>query len=99
MEAKAYLRDLRISPRKVSIVLDLIRNKDVATAEYKDGKVTVKGLKVGQRVRQGEVIGYVQTYYGLDEVVSAADGVLVVVSAQQGTEVAKGEIVARIEKL
>ena len=32
MEAKAYLRDLRISPRKVSIVLDLIRNKDVATA-------------------------------------------------------------------
>lgn len=32
MEAKAYLRDLRISPSKVSIVLDLIRNKDVATA-------------------------------------------------------------------
>ena len=32
MEAKAYLRDLRISPRKVAIVLDLIRNKDVATA-------------------------------------------------------------------
>ena len=32
MEAKAYLRDLRISPRKVTIVLDLIRNKDVATA-------------------------------------------------------------------
>ncbi len=32
MEAKAYLYDLRISPRKVSIVLDLIRNKDVATA-------------------------------------------------------------------
>ncbi len=32
MEAKAYLYDIRISPRKVSIVLDLIRNKDVATA-------------------------------------------------------------------
>ena len=32
MEAKAYLKDLRISPRKVTIVLDLIRNKDVATA-------------------------------------------------------------------
>ena len=32
MEAKAYLKDLRISPRKVKIVLDLIRNKDVATA-------------------------------------------------------------------
>ena len=32
MEAKANLKDLRISPRKVKIVLDLIRNKDVATA-------------------------------------------------------------------
>ena len=27
MEAKAYLRNARISPRKVQIVLDLIRNK------------------------------------------------------------------------
>ena len=32
MEAKANLRYLRISPRKVKIVLDLIRGKDVATA-------------------------------------------------------------------
>ncbi len=30
--AKAYLKYVRISPRKVSIVLDLIRGKDVATA-------------------------------------------------------------------
>ena len=28
MEAKAYLKYARISPRKVKIVLDLIRNKD-----------------------------------------------------------------------
>ena len=34
MEARAYLRNIRISPRKVQIVLDLIRNKptDVALA-------------------------------------------------------------------
>ena len=32
MEAVANLRYLRISPRKVQIVLDLIRGKDVATA-------------------------------------------------------------------
>ncbi len=32
MEVKAYLKDLRITPRKVKIVLDLIRGKDVATA-------------------------------------------------------------------
>ena len=29
MEARAYLKHARISPRKVSIVLDLIRNKQV----------------------------------------------------------------------
>ena len=32
MEARAYLKFVRISPRKVSIVLDLIRGKDVKTA-------------------------------------------------------------------
>jgi len=32
MVAKAYLKYLRISPRKVKIVLDLIRGKDTVTA-------------------------------------------------------------------
>ena len=32
MEARAYLKYLRISPRKVKIVLDLIRGKDTDTA-------------------------------------------------------------------
>ena len=32
MEAKAYLKYLRISPRKVQIVADLIRGKNVGTA-------------------------------------------------------------------
>ena len=32
MEAKAYLKYARISPRKVKIVLDLIRGKDVNVA-------------------------------------------------------------------
>ena len=32
MEAKAYLKYARISPRKVKIVLDLIRGKDAGTA-------------------------------------------------------------------
>ena len=32
MEARAHLRFARISPRKVSIVLDLIRNKPVEYA-------------------------------------------------------------------
>ena len=33
MESKAYLNYVRISPRKVSIVLDLIRGKDVKLAK------------------------------------------------------------------
>ena len=33
MEAKAYLKFARISPRKVQIVCDLIRGKDVKTAQ------------------------------------------------------------------
>ena len=33
MEAKAYLKFARISPRKVKIVCDLIRGKDVKTAK------------------------------------------------------------------
>ncbi len=33
MEARAHLKYARISPRKVSIVLDLIRNKPVGYAE------------------------------------------------------------------
>lgn len=33
MEARAYLKYARISPRKVQIVLDLIRNKPVNLAE------------------------------------------------------------------
>ena len=32
MQAKAHLKYLRISPRKVGVVLDLIRNKPVGTA-------------------------------------------------------------------
>lgn len=32
MEARAYLRNARISPRKVQIVLDLIRNKPIDLA-------------------------------------------------------------------
>ena len=54
---------------------------------------------VGTRVKAGEVIGYVQTHYGPEEIVAAADGVLAVVTAQQGAAVSKGEIIARIEKL
>ena len=41
MEAKAYLKYARISPRKVKIVLDLIKGKDLAEA-YAIVKLTPK---------------------------------------------------------
>ena len=33
MEAKAYAKYVRMSPRKINLVLDLIRGKDVKLAE------------------------------------------------------------------
>ena len=39
MEAKAHLKYLRISPRKVSILCDLIRGKDVKTRQLASGDV------------------------------------------------------------
>ena len=45
MEAKAYLKYARISPRKVSIVLDLIRNKPVDYAM--DGGILHSAISVG----------------------------------------------------
>ncbi len=51
----------------------------------------------GRRVKAGEVIGYVQTYYGMEEIVAAAGGCIVAVTARQGETVAKGEIVAFIQ--
>ena len=51
---------------------------------------------VGTPVQAGEVIGYIQTCYGMEEVVSAVDGRIVMVSAPQGKNVAKGEAVAYV---
>ena len=52
---------------------------------------------VGRKVKAGEAIGYVQTYYGIEEVVSAVDGLLVAVLGKQGDTVSKGEIVAFVQ--
>ncbi|MBO7397309.1 MAG: oxaloacetate decarboxylase, partial [Bacteroidales bacterium] len=52
---------------------------------------------VGRKVKAGEVIGHIQTYYGMEEVVSAVDGILVSVPARQGASVSKGEILAFVQ--
>ena len=52
---------------------------------------------VGRAVKAGEVVGHVQTYYGMEELVAAVDGRFVAVTGKQGESIAKGEIVALIQ--
>ena len=52
---------------------------------------------VGTKVAAGKPCGYVQTWYGMEELLSAVDGQIVAVTAAQGKTVEKGEIVALIQ--
>ena len=56
-----------------------------------------KAPAVGKAVKAGEVIGYVQAYYGMEEIVSAVDGRIVAVLGKQGDKLEKGEIVAFVQ--
>ena len=51
----------------------------------------------GTAVKAGEAMGYVQTYYGREEIAPARDGRVVAVTGKQGKNVVKGEIVAFVE--
>ena len=51
----------------------------------------------GRKVAAGEVIGHVQTFYGLEDIVAAADGLIVATTAKQGDKVDKAQIVAFIQ--
>ena len=52
---------------------------------------------VGTKVAAGKPCGYVQAWYGMEELLPAADGQIVAVTAPQGKKVAKGEIVALVQ--
>lgn len=52
----------------------------------------------GTAVKAGKGFGFVQTYYGMEELVPAIDGRLVAVLGRQGEKVVKGEIVAFVEQ-
>ena len=51
----------------------------------------------GTEVRKGKAMGYVQTYYGQEEIVPAVDGRVVATLGKQGEDVVKGEIIAFVE--
>ena len=56
-----------------------------------------KAPAVGTKVTAGEPCGYVQNYYGTEEVLSAVTGSIVAVTAPQGKSIVKGEIIAFAE--
>ena len=56
-----------------------------------------KAPAVGTAVKAGECCGYVQAYYGMEPVIPAVDGRIVAITAPQGKDVVKGEIVGFIE--
>jgi pyruvate carboxylase subunit B len=49
---------------------------------------------VGTKVKEGEPMAYVQTYYGMEEVYPPASGKIVSICASQGDYLAKGEFMA-----
>lgn len=53
---------------------------------------------VGTEVKAGDVMGYVQTYYGMEEILSPTDGYVIEISRHQGEPVSKGETVALVKK-
>ena len=51
---------------------------------------------VGTKVEKGEACGYIQAFYGIEQVLPAVSGQIVAVTAAQGKKVEKGEIIALI---
>ena len=57
-----------------------------------------KAPVAGTAVKAGEPMGYVQTWYGMEELIPAVSGHVVAITGKQGKEVAKGEIVAFVQE-
>ena len=53
---------------------------------------------IGAAVSSEEPVAHIQTYYGMEEVVPVCNGRVIAVCAKQGERVAKGEILAFIQK-
>ncbi len=53
---------------------------------------------IGTSVEAGVPIAYIQTYYGLEEVIPAMDGRIISIAAKHGAQVEKGQNLAFIQK-
>ncbi|MBQ3977458.1 MAG: oxaloacetate decarboxylase [Bacteroidales bacterium] len=56
-----------------------------------------KAPVAGTEVKAGNGMGFVQTYYGMEEIIPARDGRVVAILGKQGDKVVKGQIVAFVE--
>jgi len=52
----------------------------------------------GTAVKAGKCMGYVQAYYGMEEIVPAVSGRVVATLGKQGDDVVKGEIIAFVQE-
>jgi pyruvate carboxylase subunit B len=57
-----------------------------------------KAPVAGTAVKASKPMGYVQTWYGIEEIIPAVTGRVVAVTGKQGKDVAKGEIVAFVQE-
>jgi pyruvate carboxylase subunit B len=57
-----------------------------------------KAPLAGTAVSAGKPMGYVQTWYGMEEIVPAVSGRVVAVTGKQGKDVVKGEIIAFVQE-
>lgn len=53
---------------------------------------------IGTTVEAGKAVGYLQTFYGIDELPACVNGHIIAIMAKQGEKVIKGEIVGFIEE-
>ena len=60
--------------------------------------MTLPPLRSWAQGTAGEPMGYVQTYYGMEEILPLSDGRIAATLVKQGENVVKGEIVAFIQK-
>ena len=51
----------------------------------------------GTQVKAGEAMGFIQAFYGMEEILPSIDGRIVTVCARQGDKVEKNEIIAFIQ--
>lgn len=58
---------------------------------------TSKAPNLGDAVKEGDTVGYIQTIYGIEAVKSAFDGKIVATYPKQGEIIEKGEILAFVD--